>query len=111
MIRTLVVEDDPTLADAHRLYTERVAGYLVADAVHCGADALRRAAIGDIDLILLDFFLPDMTGLDVCRGLRSRGDDVDVIAVTSARDLAMVRAAVSLGVVHYLMKPFSFASF
>ena len=55
--------------------------------------------------------LPDMTGLDLCRTLRGRGDAVDVIAVTSARDLPTVRAAVSLGIVQYLIKPFQFATF
>jgi response regulator of citrate/malate metabolism len=52
-----------------------------------------------------------MTGLDVCRTLRARGEATDVIAVTSARDLPTVRAAVSLGIVQYLIKPFQFATF
>lgn len=110
-ITTLVVEDDPALADAHRVYTERVAGFEVAAVVHRGADALRVLAAQPVDLVLLDFYLPDMNGLTVCRALRARGDGVDVIAVTSARDLAVVRQAVALGVTQYLLKPFSFAAF
>jgi response regulator of citrate/malate metabolism len=49
-----------------------------------------------------------MSGLDVCRGIRGR---TDVIAVTAADDVDTVRAAVSHGVVQYLIKPFSFATF
>jgi response regulator of citrate/malate metabolism len=111
MIRTLVVEDDPVLAEAHRLYVERVPGFEVAEVARTGADALRVLAAREVDLVLLDVYLPDMTGLDLCRTLRARGDAVDVIAVTSARDLPTVRAAVSLGIVQYLIKPFQFSTF
>lgn len=110
-IRTLVVEDDPVLAEAHRLYAERVPGFEVVDVARTGADALRVLAAREVDLVLLDVYLPDMTGLDLCRTLRARGDTVDVIAVTSARDLPTVRAAVSLGIVQYLIKPFQFSTF
>jgi response regulator of citrate/malate metabolism len=110
-VRTLVVEDDPVIADAHRLYVERVPGFQVVDTANTGADAFRILTARAVDLILLDVYLPDMTGIDLCRTLRARGSSVDVIAVTSARDLATVRAAVSLGIVQYLIKPFQFATF
>lgn len=111
MIRTLVVEDDPVLAAAHRTFTERVPGFTVTGVAHLGADALRMLAAQPTDLLLLDVNLPDMSGIELCRTLRAHGNEVDVIAVTSARDLATVRAAVSLGIAQYLLKPFSFASF
>jgi response regulator of citrate/malate metabolism len=110
MISVLVVEDDPVAAEAHRVYVERIAGFSVAGVVHSGGDALRFCERHEVDLVLLDFYLPDTHGLAVCRALRAAGRPVDVIAVTSARDLAVVRAAVSVGVVQYLLKPFTFAS-
>ncbi|MGK5443704.1 response regulator transcription factor [Micromonospora sp. URMC 105] len=113
-IRVLVVEDEPLLAEAHTAYTERVPGFVVAGVAHTGREAmaaLRRHGGAGIDLVLLDFRLPDVHGLDVCRALRAAGSSVDVLAVTSARDLAVVRTAVSLGVTHYLLKPFTFAAF
>jgi len=110
MIRVLVVEDDAVAAEAHREYVERVAGFEVAGVVHSGADALRFFKREQADLVLLDFYLPDTHGLKVCRAMRAAGHPVDVIAVTSARDLTVVRAAVSVGVVQYLLKPFTFAS-
>lgn len=110
MIRVLVVEDDPVAAEAHRTYVERVAGFTVAGVVHSGADALRFCGRTQVDVVLLDFYLPDTHGLTVCRALRAGGRDVDVIAVTSARDLAVIRTAVAVGIVQYLLKPFTFAS-
>ncbi|HEY1968827.1 MAG TPA: response regulator [Pseudonocardia sp.] len=110
MIKVLVVEDEPLAAEAHREYVTRVPGFEVARVVHSGADALRFCERAEVDLVLLDFALPDVHGLTVCRALRAASRPVDVIAVTSARDLAMVKAAVSLGVVQYLLKPFTFAA-
>jgi response regulator of citrate/malate metabolism len=109
-IRVLVVEDDPFLADAHRELVGRVAGFEVIGVARSGGEALRFLAAREIDLVLLDIYLPDMAGLDVVRALRARGLATDVIAVTSARDLDVVRAAVSQGVVQYLLKPFTFAA-
>jgi response regulator of citrate/malate metabolism len=110
MIRVLVVEDEPIAADAHVAYVNRVPGFVVAGQVATGVDALRQLGRGEIDLVLLDMNLPDMYGLEVVRVMRSAGHCADVIAVTSARDLGVVRSAVSLGIVQYLLKPFIFAS-
>ncbi|GAA0361114.1 response regulator [Streptomyces blastmyceticus] len=109
-IRVLVVEDDPVAAAAHALYVRRVAGFTVAGIAHTRGDAsqfLKRTAV---DLVLLDLYLPDGHGFQLVRSLRSAGHAVDVIAVTSARDLAVVREGVSLGVVQYVLKPFTFAT-
>ncbi len=109
-VRVLVVEDDPVLAGAHRELVGRVPGFEVVGVAHSGGEALRLLTQRQVDLILLDVYLPDMAGLDVVQALRARGLATDVIAVTSARDLDVVRAAVSQGVVQYLLKPFTFAS-
>jgi response regulator of citrate/malate metabolism len=109
VITVLVVEDDQVAADAHRLYVERVPGFAVAGVVHSAGEAQRALGRLKVDVLLLDQYLPDGNGLDLCRSLRAAGHLVDVIMVTSARDLALVRAAVSLGVVQYVLKPFTFA--
>jgi response regulator of citrate/malate metabolism len=109
-IRVLVVEDDPLTARAHATYVARVPGFEVVATALTGTDALRHLSRPGTDLVLLDLNLPDMHGMDVCRALRAAGRRTDVIAVTSARDLAMVRTAVNQGVVQYLLKPFVFAT-
>ncbi|MBQ0865217.1 response regulator [Streptomyces smyrnaeus] len=113
-LRVLVVEDDPVAADAHALYVSRVPGFEVAATAHSRAEALRaleEAAArraGGVDLILLDLYLPDGNGLDLLRSLRAAGHSEDVFAVTSARDLTLIREGVSLGVVQHVLKPFTF---
>ncbi|MFD0516889.1 response regulator [Paractinoplanes durhamensis] len=110
-IRVLVVEDEPLIAEAHAAYTLRVEGFAVAGVAHTAQQAMATLRTTPVDLLLLDLNLPDMNGLDMCRSLRAAGMATDVLVVTSARDLAVVRAAVSLGVTHYLLKPFTFATF
>jgi response regulator of citrate/malate metabolism len=110
MIKVLVVEDDPVAAEAHRMYVGRLSGFEVAAVVHTGGAALRLLERQPVDLVLLDLNLPDGHGLDLVRRMRGAGHTADVVAVTSARDLAVVRQAVSVGVVQYLLKPFTYPS-
>lgn len=115
MIRVLIVEDEPLIAEAHRSYVERIDGFSVHAVVHTAGDAMRAvtvAAAADtpIDLVLLDIGLPDASGLDLAGALTTLRPSPGVVAVTSARDLDVVRTAVSRGVVLYLLKPFTFAA-
>jgi response regulator of citrate/malate metabolism len=106
----LIVEDEPAAATALVNYVQRVPGFAVAGHVRTGTEALRRLATERLDLLLLDIYLPDMSGLEVLRRMRGSGSTVDVIAVTVARDLSTVQATLSLGVVQYLVKPFTFTT-
>lgn len=110
-VRTLIVDDDVRVADIHSGYVQRVDGFEVAGVANRGTEALRRVLEDQPDLILLDIYLPDLGGLEVCRRLRAAGNLVDVIAVTAARDVETVRAATGLGIAQYLVKPFAFATF
>ena len=110
VLTVLVVEDEPVALEAHAAYVGRVPGFVVAATAATSHEALRALQATPVDVVLLDMNLPDRHGLDVIRAMRAGGHQADVIAVTSARDLDVVRAAVSLGVVQYLLKPFVFAT-
>jgi response regulator of citrate/malate metabolism len=104
----LVVDDDFAVAALHRGFVEFHGGFTVAGVAHDGAETLRLVDETEPDLVLLDIYLPDMTGLDVLQQLRARsGRHVDVIAITAARELDTVRTAMAGGVLHYLVKPFT----
>ncbi|GFG55512.1 hypothetical protein CQY20_32420 [Mycolicibacterium agri] len=116
MIRVLIVEDEPLIADAHQTYLERLEGFTVAAVAHTARDAMRAAADAaandaPIDLVLLDIGLPDANGIALASGMSSLRPAPDIIAITSERDLEMVRAAVGHGALAYLLKPFTFAAF
>jgi response regulator of citrate/malate metabolism len=109
MIRVLVVDDDFMVARVHRGFVDRVAGCTTVGVAHTGADALAEVGRLRPDLVLLDIYLPDISGLEVLRQLRAGGDGgPDVLAVTAARDVSTVRSALRGGVVHYVLKPFGF---
>jgi response regulator of citrate/malate metabolism len=109
VIHTLVVDDDPMTASIHRSYVERVNGFHVVGEAHSGAEALELAKQLTPDLVLLDIYMPDVSGLEVLRRLREPGAPrVDVIAITAAKDVGTLRSAIHGGVVHYLVKPFLF---
>ena len=111
-IRTLIVEDDFRVADVHRGFIERMPSFSVVGVAHSAADALAIAARERPDLVLLDIYLPDRSGLDVLRELHATGrPPVDVIAITAANDVETLRSALQGGVIHYLVKPFQFNAF
>ena len=110
-IHTLIVDDDFMSASVHRSYTERLQGFTVVGEAHTGQEALALIRRLQPELVLLDIYLPDMSGLEVMRRVRTEGLPVDVIAVTAAKDVETLRGAMQGGVLHYLVKPFLFDTF
>jgi len=103
--RLLVVDDEPTILEL-LAGTLRFAGFDVLTAVS-GAEALRAAAAGRPDLILLDVMMPDCDGFEVIRRIRAGGPRVPVIFLT-ARDSVHERVTgLTLGGDDYVTKPFS----
>ena len=110
MISTLIVEDDYHVANIHSAYIRKIRGFTVAG--HASSAANARAEIRRLApaLVLLDLYLPDGHGLDLVRETLAKKEHhrPDFLVITAARDMTSVRAAMQLGAVHYLVKPFSF---
>lgn len=112
MIRTVIVEDDVHVASIHRGYLERVGGFAVVGEARTVEEAVALIEGLHVDLVILDIYLPDGSGLDVLRRIRATGrTHVDVIAITAARDVDTLREALRGGAYHYLVKPFEFNAF
>ncbi|MEU8977928.1 response regulator [Streptomyces sp. NPDC048309] len=110
MIEVLVVDDDTRVARVNAAYVGKVPGFHVAGEAHSAAEALHRMeSLPHLDLVLMDHYLPDETGLAVVQEMRRRGHQTDVIMVTAARDISTVQAAMRQGALQYLVKPFAFA--
>jgi response regulator of citrate/malate metabolism len=110
MIKTLVVDDDFRVARIHAASVERIEGFVCTGQAHTAAEAREQIERDDPDLLILDIYLPDEDGLSLLRSLAAtRPHPPDCIFITAARDLASVRAAIGLGAIYYLVKPFGFA--
>ncbi|MFD7920983.1 response regulator [Streptomyces sp. NPDC059740] len=108
MIDVLVVDDDFHVAEINAAYVDRLPGFRTVGVAHSAAQALADVQRHNVDLLLLDHYLPDLTGLDLVGRLRQAGHRVDVIMVTAAQDVETVEAALRNGILHYLVKPFTF---
>ena len=104
-MRVLIVEDTPAVA---RLLKQSVseAGY-APEVEGDGLAALSRMQSDQFDLILLDWMLPGMSGLEVCRNLRQNGQNIPVLMLT-ARDTTEDKVAgLDAGADDYIVKPFA----
>ena len=109
MVKTLVVDDDFRVANLHAAFVRRVPGFEVAGIARTGHEARELIAQAEPELVLLDLFLPDESGLDVVSAAHAPGQrPVDFIVISAARDADAVRSAMRLGVIHYLVKPFAY---
>jgi len=111
VIGVLVVDDDFRVAQVHADFVGRIPGMDVVAQAHTAAAALDAATRHRPDLVLLDVYLPDASGLDLLRRLRAPPDHPpDVILLTAARDMKSVRTAMHFGALHYLVKPVDFGT-
>jgi response regulator of citrate/malate metabolism len=106
MIGTLIVEDDFRVARVHAEVVEGLPDFQVLATVHTASAALDAAERRRPDLILLDLYLPDASGLDVLSRVRALPEPPDVIILSAANDMTSVRTAMRHGALHFLIKPF-----
>jgi two-component system response regulator MprA len=103
--RLLIVDDDPEMRSF--LTTElAVEGYACEEAA-CGQQALGRIRSQTWDLILLDWNLPDFSGVEVCRRMRKGGISTPVLMLTARDEVQQRVEALDSGADDYLIKPFS----
>ncbi|WP_227936493.1 response regulator [Alkalihalobacillus deserti] len=111
MINVFIVEDDPMVLEVNRGFLEKVSLFTLCGTATNGTDALAEIQANKPDLVLLDMFLPDMSGLDVLKSIRNNEMKCDVIMITAARDTETIQNVFRLGAVDYLVKPFRFDRF
>lgn len=111
MIKTIIVEDDPMVRQINSKFLEKVEGFKLEKAVSNLTEAKEFLQDNSVDLILLDVFLPNESGIDLLKWLRKNEMECDVILITADKSIDRVKDAFRYGVVDYLIKPFTFERF
>lgn len=111
MIKVLIVEDDPMVAQINQMYLEEIDGYELIGIAHTVKEAREVISTKEVDLILLDIFMPMEDGFHLLNYIRGQQRDIDVILITASSDLKHVHKALQNGAIDYIIKPFHFKRF
>jgi two-component system, CitB family, response regulator MalR len=111
MIKVLIVEDDPMVAEFNKRYLQEMKGFSLLGIFHTVKDAITFLKNEQVDLVLLDVYMPGSTGLELLSFIREQNMAVDVILITAAADKEKIHTALRYGAVDYLIKPFEFERF
>ena len=106
MTRILIVEDDPMVANLNSRLIQTMEGFELVGIANDAKEALSFLAATNVDLILLDIYMPGMNGLEMLDKVRELKCPVDVLVVSAARDSHSIQNALRNGAVDYLIKPF-----
>jgi len=105
-MRLLVVEDETQVRDFLKISFE--AECFAVDATGDGAEGLRLALINEYNVIILDYMLPNRTGLEICSELRAKGRTTPVLILSVNEETDIKAHIINAGADDYLTKPFSF---
>lgn len=108
MYGVLIIEDDPQVAQMTADFLAQ-SGYRVAGIAGGAEQALEYLRREKVQLILLDIYLPGISGLEILRRLRMEQSQAEAIIVSAAKDSAQIREAFRMGCVDYIIKPFTYA--
>lgn len=111
MFNVLIVEDDPMVAMINEQYIKRNKNFKVIGKCKDGKSALDFLDQNQVDLLVLDVYMPHTNGFELLREIRSRQMMVEAIMVTAANGRESLEEALHLGIVDYLVKPFTFERF
>lgn len=105
-IQAIVVDDDFMIARMHGKFIASQPGYELLGVAYNHGQALSMVTESNPDLVLLDVYLPDSSGIDLVRTIRSQNIPCDIILITAAKEREIVEEGFRLGVFDYLFKPF-----
>lgn len=111
MYKVLIIEDDPMVTMINEQYIKKNKSFQIVGKCSDGISALEFLENNDVDLIVLDVYMPHMDGFEMLRTIRNKQIMVEVIMVTAANDRSSLEKALHLGIVDYLVKPFTFDRF
>ncbi len=106
--KVLIVEDDPMVSMINERYVCKNRDFVVAGSCRNGREALKFLDCNEVDLVVLDVFMPYMDGIETLKKIREKKLCTEVVMVTAANDSRTIEETMHLGVLDYLIKPFSY---
>lgn len=111
MLNILIVEDDPMVAQINQQFIKKIDDQTSVDIASNVKEAIKHIENKEIDLLLLDIYMPEENGLTFLKYIREQGYKIDAILITAATDVEDIQTAFRYGAVDYLIKPFDFERF
>jgi len=104
-MKALIVDDSAVM---RKIVIQALAQAGITDVTEAadGGEAVSAAAAGDFSLVLMDWNMPTMTGIDALKAIRAAGNNVPVIMVTTEAEKSRVLEALKCGANNYIVKPF-----
>ncbi|MBT2639985.1 response regulator [Bacillus sp. ISL-39] len=111
MIKVAIAEDDFRVASIHEQFLEKIEGVTVAGKALNAREAIELLETKEVDVLLLDNYLPDRNGVSILPVLRKRFENLDIILITASTERKVVEPSIRNGVVDYIIKPATFERF
>ncbi|MFJ8065671.1 response regulator [Psychrobacillus sp. NPDC096426] len=111
MIKVVIAEDDFRIAQVQEQFLQKITDVKLVGKALNAKETMELLSENEVDLLLLDIYLPDELGTDLLSKIRERFPTIDIIMVTAATERTMLEKAVRYGVSNYLLKPVTMKKF
>ena len=109
--RVLIADDDPSITEIHQHYVSKVEGFEVVGLSNTLEDTELQIRVMEPQLILLDIYFPEGSGIDLLKQIRNKSKALDIIPITAAKEVRLLQEALRVGVFAYILKPVVFSRF
>lgn len=111
MLKVAIAEDDFRVASIHEQFLEKIAGVEVAGKALNASEAFALLENEEVDILLLDNYLPDQSGVSLLPELRQKCPNLDIILITASTERKVIESSLRNGIVDYIVKPVTFNRF
>src|SRR5699024_2294655 len=111
MIKILIAEDDYRVAEIHEQFLNQISGIELIGKTRDASATLEILHQKDVELLLLDIYLPDELGTSLIPKLRKIKPDMDIIMITAGTDRRLLEESIRQGVFYYMIKPLKASKF
>ncbi len=111
VINVVIAEDDFRIAQIHEEFLSRVKGMKLVGKALNARETMNLLNVHQVDLLLLDIYMPDRLGTDLLLEIREKFPTLDVILISAAREKEYLQKALKFGVHNYLIKPVTMETF